>query len=90
LTAISPDGLRDRRALGRAFVAARMQSLLKALVAVWVFSGAFVLIEPSPYEVMCVDAFGVASALAVVMFVFILGISLLFQRGFRRIEEHLS
>lgn len=37
-----------------------------------------------------VDAFGVASALAVVMFVFILGISLLFQRGFRRIEERTS
>jgi raffinose/stachyose/melibiose transport system permease protein len=37
-----------------------------------------------------VDAFGVASALAVVMFVFILGISLLFQRGFRRLEERLS
>jgi raffinose/stachyose/melibiose transport system permease protein len=37
-----------------------------------------------------VDAFGVASALAVIMFVFILGISLLFQRGFRRLEERLS
>lgn len=37
-----------------------------------------------------VDAFGVASALAVVMFVGVLGISLLFQRGFRRLEERLS
>lgn len=37
-----------------------------------------------------VDAFGVASALAVVMFVIILGISLLFQRGFRRLEERLG
>jgi raffinose/stachyose/melibiose transport system permease protein len=37
-----------------------------------------------------VDAFGVASALAVVMFVFILGISILFQRGFRRLEGRLQ
>jgi raffinose/stachyose/melibiose transport system permease protein len=37
-----------------------------------------------------VDAFGVASALAVVMFVFILGLSLVFQRVFRRLEERLS
>lgn len=37
-----------------------------------------------------VDAFGVASALAVVMFVVILGVSLVFQRTFRRLEERLS
>lgn len=37
-----------------------------------------------------VDAFGVASALAVIMFVIILGISLLFRRGFRRLEEGLG
>jgi raffinose/stachyose/melibiose transport system permease protein len=37
-----------------------------------------------------VDAFGVASALAVVMFTFIFGLSLVFQRVFRRLEERMS
>ncbi|WP_211262497.1 carbohydrate ABC transporter permease [Nitriliruptor alkaliphilus] len=37
-----------------------------------------------------VDAFGVASALAVLMFAFIFGLSLVFQRVFRRLEERLS
>lgn len=39
-----------------------MQTLLKALVTVWIFSGAFVLIEPSPYEVMFLAAFAVSLA----------------------------
>lgn len=37
-----------------------------------------------------VDAFGVASALAVVMFVFIMGVSLTFQRVFRRLEDRIG
>ena len=35
-------------------------ALLPSLVALWVFSGGFVLIEPSPYEVIFILVFGVA------------------------------
>ena len=37
-------------ALGGAVIKARAQALLPVMVAVWIFSGGFVLIEPSPYE----------------------------------------
>lgn len=62
MTAIASSEAADRSALGRAFLAARVQTLLKALVAVWIFSGGFVLIEPSPYEVLFIGAFAIALA----------------------------
>ncbi|WP_196259011.1 O-antigen ligase family protein [Pelagibacterium limicola] len=62
MTTAIPAGETDTRALGRAFLSARMQGLLKVLVTVWIFSGAFVLIEPSPYEVTFLAAFAVALA----------------------------
>ncbi len=61
MTAIA-SGAPGRSSVGRAYFTARMQALLRVLVALWIFSGAFVLIEPSPYEVMFIAAFGVALA----------------------------
>jgi O-antigen ligase len=37
---------------GAAYVKARFAAVLPGLVAVWIFAGGFVLIEPSPYELM--------------------------------------
>lgn len=38
------------KAAGHAFMRARAQRLLDIMVAIWIFSGGIVLIEPSPYE----------------------------------------
>src|SRR5690606_29924968 len=38
------------RQLGMAFLRARAARLLDVMVAIWIFSGGFVLFEPSPYE----------------------------------------
>lgn len=62
MTATTPSETADRSAFGRAFLTARTQTLLKALVAVWIFSGGFVLIEPSPYEVLFIGTFAIALA----------------------------
>ncbi len=43
-----------QRALGRAVTHGRAKGLLDKLVAVWIFSGGLVLVEPSPYELMFV------------------------------------
>ncbi len=40
----------DQRRLGPEVVRARALRLLDVLVAVWIFTGALVLVEPSPYE----------------------------------------
>jgi hypothetical protein len=41
----------DGRARGSAYLEARLSTLLAWVVALWVFSGAIVITEPSPYEV---------------------------------------
>lgn len=62
MTAASPVQAEDRTGLARAFLSARVQARLKVVVTLWIFSGAFVVIEPSPYEVMFIVAFTVAMA----------------------------
>ncbi|SDG70570.1 O-antigen ligase family protein [Pelagibacterium luteolum] len=59
---VSSPGLvgRDRPELGRAFIAGVLRKALPVIVALWVFSGGFVIVEPSPYEVMFLAAFGLA------------------------------
>jgi hypothetical protein len=49
--AIADASLLDGRARGGAFLSARFATLLKWAVAFWVFSGAVVVTEPSPYEI---------------------------------------
>ncbi len=49
-----------RAALAGAVIKARARSLLPVMVAVWIFSGGFVLIEPSPYELVFVLVLPVA------------------------------
>ena len=68
MTAVSADtgdGANWSRSLGRAFVQARAMRLLDIMVGIWVFSGAMVLVEPSPYEVMflCVLPIALVSGL---------------------------
>lgn len=38
------------KALGAAFLRSRLNRMLDVMVAFWIFSGGFVLVEPSPYE----------------------------------------
>jgi hypothetical protein len=45
-------GLAGSREAGADWVRQRAMKLLDAVVAVWIFAGGIVLIEPSPYEVM--------------------------------------
>lgn len=52
----------DRSALGRAWLSGSAQKVLAGIVAVWIFSGGFVIVEPSPYEVMFLLAFAIALA----------------------------
>lgn len=42
----------DERSRTRAYLGARLRTLLNALVTIWIFSGGFVLVQPSPYEFM--------------------------------------
>lgn len=51
MTVASVAGFAGTDGHGRAFVRARASVLLDWLVALWIFSGALVLFEPSPYEV---------------------------------------
>lgn len=57
---LQASALPDRSALGRAWFSKLAQKALAISVALWIFSGGFVLIEPSPYEVMFVVTFGIA------------------------------
>jgi len=50
----------DRSELGRRWFRTLAQNALAISVAVWIFSGGFVLVEPSPYEVMFVITFAIA------------------------------
>lgn len=50
----------DRRPLGQAWAGETARKALGVIVALWIFSGGFVLFEPSPYEVMFIIAFAVA------------------------------
>lgn len=43
-----------RRALGIAFLRGHARGLLNTAIAVWIFTGGLVLVEPSPYELMFV------------------------------------
>ncbi|WP_404404392.1 O-antigen ligase family protein [Pelagibacterium halotolerans] len=52
--------LHDRRALGAAYMSGLAQAAFGPLVALWVFSGAFVFIEPSPYEVLFLAVLGLS------------------------------
>lgn len=49
-TLAGADFQRGTRQFGMAFLRARAARLLDVMVAVWIFSGGFVLFEPSPYE----------------------------------------
>lgn len=61
MTTLEPNTIvSDRRALGAAYLRGRVQAVFPGLVAVWIFSGAFVFIEPSPYEVGFIVVLGVA------------------------------
>lgn len=62
MTAIDPAQLAraDRSRLGRAWLRGAAASMLGGIVAVWMFSGGFVIVEPSPYEVFFLVAFAVA------------------------------
>ncbi|WP_332714815.1 O-antigen ligase family protein [Pelagibacterium mangrovi] len=51
-----------RRLLGQAWVGGSARKALGFIVALWIFSGGFVIVEPSPYEVMFIIAFTVALA----------------------------
>jgi hypothetical protein len=51
-----------RRLLGQAWVGDSARKALGFIVALWIFSGGFVIVEPSPYEVMFIVAFTVALA----------------------------
>ena len=50
----------ERRASGLSYLKSRAATVLNWLVAVWIFSGATVVAEPSPYEVGFILVFGVA------------------------------
>jgi O-antigen ligase len=50
----------ERSAAGREYIQSRARTLLDWLVALWVFSGCFVITEPAPYEVVFLAVFGVA------------------------------
>jgi O-antigen ligase len=50
----------DPSAAGREYVQSRARTLLDWLVALWVFSGCFVITEPAPYEVVFLAVFGAA------------------------------
>lgn len=45
---------------GRAHIQGLLNRLLPILVGIWMVSGAFVFIEPSPYEIVFIITFGVA------------------------------
>ena len=47
---------------GRAWFGASAKQALGLIVGIWIFSGGFVIVEPSPYEVMFLLAFAVALA----------------------------
>ena len=49
----------DRRASGLSYMKSRAATLLKWLVALWIFSGATVIAEPSPYEVGFILVLGI-------------------------------
>lgn len=59
LPATSSLALPDR---GRAWLGASARQALGIIVGIWIFSGGFVIVEPSPYEVMFLLAFAVALA----------------------------
>lgn len=47
---------------GRAWLGASARKALGLIVGIWIFSGGFVIVEPSPYEVMFLLAFAIALA----------------------------
>jgi hypothetical protein len=58
--ALADASLFDGRARGGAYLQARLGTLLKWAVALWVFSGSIVITEPSPYELSFVLVLGVS------------------------------
>lgn len=63
MTLVLPDRASlDRTALGQAWRARTTHAAFGTMVALWIFSGGFVVFEPSPYEVMFILAFAVALA----------------------------
>ena len=58
--AVADVSLFDSRARGGAYLQARLGTLLKWAVALWVFSGSIVITEPSPYELSFVLVLGVS------------------------------
>lgn len=51
-------GAQDSRALGQALLRRHAQGALTAFMALWVFSGAVVVFEPAPYEVLFLAVLG--------------------------------
>ncbi len=49
-------------ALGRMFLLSKTQAILTWVFVLWIFSGAFVLIEPAPYELLFLLALGLGLA----------------------------
>jgi len=64
--------------LGLAVVRTRLQALLDALVAFWVFTGCFVFVEPSPYEVSFLLVLPVAFMAGMGLYRSTLGLLLIF------------
>jgi hypothetical protein len=58
--AIADASLIDNRARGGAYLQARLATLLKWAVALWIFAGSVVITEPSPYELSFVLAFAIS------------------------------
>jgi hypothetical protein len=58
--ALADASLYDGRARGGTYLQARLDTLLKWAVALWVFSGSIVVTEPSPYELSFMLVLGVS------------------------------
>lgn len=58
--ALADASFASTRALGSAYLGTRLKTLLDWAVALWVFCGAVVVTEPSPYEVTFFLVFGVS------------------------------
>lgn len=58
--ALADAGLLDSRARGGAYLQARLDTLLKWAVALWVFAGSVVITEPSPYELAFIAVLGLS------------------------------
>src|SRR5262245_44435736 len=68
----------SRAVLGRAFVRSRAVTLLDWAVALWIFSGSFVIFEPAPYELVFFGVLGVSLLAGIAFFRQLNGLLVLF------------